>query len=923
MATSASRTMSLIGVMLFALAFTIFLPGNARAGSSPVVEWSLDARLVVPGDGLSEAASSEGAARQVNALTSKLGAKGVKTEARVLSRDDRGVTYGLTASGTGDVDTFRSILYSVAQPHYHVLGGVTEMEIESGAAAGKDATIVLESNPSTGYGWRVASGSGMVEAAPNEYRMHTRGYGAPERQVLRLTSGGTAGGPIKLVYKRLWEDTAPTGSLKVKLSALPARLDLSDPNTPAVPTAMPAGVTHDELFPSTPEGGLPAHFDWRDSGIVPAVRDQGYCGSCWAFGTVGIMESALWKNGVADVDLSEQFLVSCNKDGWVCSIGGFTAHKYHYDTLAKNQKTVGAVLETVKPYTGTNGTCSTGDYNKPYKLTGWEFITGSESTMPTVDQIKNAIYTYGPVTAGVCAGNAWDYYYGSPGVLTTDETSQCAPYTTNHQIILVGWDDDGGYWILRNSWGADWGYDGYMYIKYGISRVGEGTSWVTTPLAGPTLSVSKTGGGSGTVISSPAGINCGSTCTRQFATGEVVTLTATAGSGATFAGWSGDCSGTGACVVTMDDARSVTASFTVNTYNLAASMTGSGGGTLVATGLTCNGKSCSGSYPYNTQVTIAATADAASTFTGWTGCTSSSASLKGVKSKAGTGTPVSRTLTKGGKSASAQSTCMVMITGDKTVTANFEPGKTLTVTKTGSGAVTSSPSGVNCGSTCATPFQVGTEVTLTATPAAGYGFAYWSGACTGAALTCKVVMNDDTQVAALFNSTKTRKFTLSTSRKKVNSGDGTIAGSDGIIDCGKTCSKPYYPGAPVTLTATPAANSVFTGWGGACSGTETCSVTMDKATKVTATFVGPYTLKVNKSSKKKGTGLVTSSPAGIYCGGTCKQKFIYGTRVTLTAEGAGGSTFTGWTPEKICTGTGTCTVEMIAAKTVTATFTGP
>jgi hypothetical protein len=99
--------------------------------------------------------------------------------------------------------------------------------------------------------------------------------------------------------------------------------------------------------------------------------------------------------------------------------------------------------------------------------------------MPTVDQIKSAIYTYGPVTAGVCAGSAWDDYSG--GVFSTNETSQCDG-GTNHQIILVGWDDNSGngYWILRNSWGAGWGINGYMYITYNTSRVGEGTSWVTT-----------------------------------------------------------------------------------------------------------------------------------------------------------------------------------------------------------------------------------------------------------------------------------------------------------------------------------------------------------------------------------------------------------------------------------------------------------
>jgi C1A family cysteine protease len=102
--------------------------------------------------------------------------------------------------------------------------------------------------------------------------------------------------------------------------------------------------------------------------------------------------------------------------------------------------------------------------------------------VPTVDQIKYAIATYGPVTAGICAGRAFDYYSG--GIFSTDETANCQgtdflPFQTNHQIILVGWNDAGGYWILRNSWGSYWGEDGYMKIAYNTSHVGEGTSWVT------------------------------------------------------------------------------------------------------------------------------------------------------------------------------------------------------------------------------------------------------------------------------------------------------------------------------------------------------------------------------------------------------------------------------------------------------------
>ena len=555
------------GVTVF-VAMAVLLLGIAAAGTpsggskSPAVEWSLDARLVVPDGEIAELGTRAATVDNVDALISKLNARGFKTEKRILGSDERGIVYGLKASGSGDLQGFRTLIHSVAKPQFNLLGGVTEIEIESGAAESGGARLILESNHSTGHAWHVAEESGMVPASAHTFEKHTPGYGVPERQILPLAPG-KAGTPVRLVYKRAWEDSAPTRQLKLKLASMPATLDLSDPNAPATAPAAPAGRVNTGAFPVVSAGALPSHFDWRDQGIVPPVRDQGMCGSCWAFGTVGIMESSLGKNGAGGVNLSEQFLVSCNKDGWSCN-GGLTAHKYHYNALGKAQTTVGAVLESVNPYSGTNGTCS-GEYQKAYRLTGWKSVAGSESAIPTDDQIKSAIYTYGPVTAGVCAGSGWDYYTISSGVFATDEASECGRYA-NHQIILVGWDDSEQCWILRNSWGTGWGMDGYMLIRYGISRVGEGTSWVTTGSSAYTLTVSKSG--SGTVVSVPSGIDCGSTCSYSFSEGASVVLTAAAPSGSAFTGWSGACSGTGTCTVVMNINQNVTATFAPCLYTV-------------------------------------------------------------------------------------------------------------------------------------------------------------------------------------------------------------------------------------------------------------------------------------------------------------------------------------------------------------------
>lgn len=548
------------------------LASSTSTGSvgTPTLEWSIDADIVVPDSDVVEQGAVAAQAAHIDALVKKLDSRGAKTETTVVGVGDKGTIYNLKSSGQGDIEAFRNLIFNTAKPQFRLLGGVTELEISGPRSDGKDMILILESNPSTGYRWQVAADSAMIAQTPSSYEMHTIGRGVPKRQIIRLTQGPTGSGVLKLVYKRSWEDTAITQRVKLKMSSIPAKLNLSNPNAPVGIASAPKGTVRNELFPSLPKSALPSRLDWRESGIVTPVRNQGSCGSCWAFGTVGTMESALGKSGTTGTDLSEQYLISCNQDAWGCS-GGLTAHKYHYDTPGKNQTTIGAVLETTKPYTFSNGSCPT-NYDKPYMLSGWEFITPTEFDVPTDDQIKSAIYTYGPITAGVCVGDAEAAWYAyTTGVFSTD-AGGCGG-STDHQIILVGWDDTApGHWILRNSWGATWGIDGYMYIKYGVSRVGEGTSWVTTGTASSeksTLTVSPAGTGKGTVTSSPEGINCGSTCSAPFTTGTVVTLTATADSNSTFTGWNGGgCSGTGTCKVTLSTDVTVTPTFAGCSYTI-------------------------------------------------------------------------------------------------------------------------------------------------------------------------------------------------------------------------------------------------------------------------------------------------------------------------------------------------------------------
>jgi hypothetical protein len=135
-----------------------------------------------------------------------------------------------------------------------------------------------------------------------------------------------------------------------------------------------------------------------------------------------------------------------------------------------------------------------------------------------------------------------------------------------------------------------------------------------------TLTVTKAGTGSGTVTSSPAGIDCGTECSGIYADGTRVTLTAVPSASSSFAGWSGACTGTGACVVNVTNAATVTATFTLITFTLTVTKEGTGGGNITSSpaGISC-GMDCSEAYAPNTMVTVTAAPDSGSFFAGWGG----------------------------------------------------------------------------------------------------------------------------------------------------------------------------------------------------------------------------------------------------------------------------------------------------------------
>jgi C1A family cysteine protease len=201
---------------------------------------------------------------------------------------------------------------------------------------------------------------------------------------------------------------------------------------------------------------LPTSF----TGKCGAVRDQGSCGSCWAFGITGAIEGQWAKVTGTYYNFSEQYLLDCNSYGYSCSGGWFTA--FNDCTYPKWFK-----WESCYPYVAYKKTCNPVNCDADY-CTAWYYV-GSSSGIPTTSAIKQKIYDYGCVTAAVTAGTAFSAY--KSGCFTTNLTT-----AVNHAIVLCGWNDttpcSGGAWYLKNSWNTTWGISGFMWIKYGYSKVG-------------------------------------------------------------------------------------------------------------------------------------------------------------------------------------------------------------------------------------------------------------------------------------------------------------------------------------------------------------------------------------------------------------------------------------------------------------------
>jgi len=205
--------------------------------------------------------------------------------------------------------------------------------------------------------------------------------------------------------------------------------------------------------------GTASSFDWRAHNGSTGIRDQGGCGSCWAFATHGAFEGAYAIHNNALIDSSEQDTLDCSGAG--SCVGGWWAYQYLIDTRSAK--------ETDYAYTAQDGTCKT-NISRPYKALAWGYVDSSRP-IPEVQTLKNALCQYGPLSVAVRATTAFQAY--TSGVFNQDD-----PGTVNHGVTLIGWDDSEGTWLIKNSWGTGWGESGYMWIAYNSNSIGYGAAWV-------------------------------------------------------------------------------------------------------------------------------------------------------------------------------------------------------------------------------------------------------------------------------------------------------------------------------------------------------------------------------------------------------------------------------------------------------------
>src|SRR3989338_654184 len=413
-----------------------------------------------------------------------------------------------------------------------------------------------------------------------------------------------------------------------------------------------------------------------------------------------------------------------------------------------------------------------------------------------------------------------------------------------------------------------------------------GSTTISPPASTYTVSVTKQGTGSGTVTSNPSGISCGGTCSASFNTGTTVILSAVASAGSTFTGWSNGCTGTGTCTVSA--AASPIATFTLIPFDYSLSVPG----------LTIQ----QGSTATQT-VTVTRTAGTAQSVTVNVGTLPTGVTLTSANNLACTPTAGSCTVTfsYSATTSATATTSNIAYTGTSSgvatksgtfaLTVSAIPTYSVSVTKqgTGSGTVTSNPSGISCGGTCSASFNTGTTVILSAVASAGSTFTGWSNGCTGTG-TCTVSaaaspiasftlipFDYSLSVPGLTiqqGSTATQTVTVTRTAgtaQSVTVNVGTLPTGVTLTSANNLACTPTAGSCTVTFSYSATTSATATTSNIAYTGTSSGVATKSGTFALTVSAIPTYSVSVTKQGT--GSGTVTSNPSGISCGGTCSTSF--------------------------------------------------
>jgi len=218
-----------------------------------------------------------------------------------------------------------------------------------------------------------------------------------------------------------------------------------------------APLTDAEIAEIKAKNGGATDVDWRQKGAVVPVKDQGQCGSCWAFSTIGGIEGQWFLAGNKLTSLSEQEFVSCDTIDEGCN-GGLMDNAYEW-VISKNGGKI--TTEAAYPYVSGSGSvpgCKLS--GKPAGAT----ISGHQDLPKNEAQMAAWLVAHGPISIAVDA-TSWQTYTG--GIM-----SNCQSQQLDHGVLIVGLGTSGSeqYWIVKNSWSTSWGEQGYIRLKYGTNQ---------------------------------------------------------------------------------------------------------------------------------------------------------------------------------------------------------------------------------------------------------------------------------------------------------------------------------------------------------------------------------------------------------------------------------------------------------------------